>query len=83
MKAMHREAYSWSRAVQEKSFNADLHNLLPLHGICLNFIESDSFPALVSPWCEEGNLFEYVTGTTEDRQFIIEIHIVRASGVLA
>lgn len=63
VKAIRREAYAWSIAGKGADGSSDVdffHNLLPLYGVCLGFINGDPSPALVSPWCEDGNLLEFV-----------------------
>ncbi|KLO17292.1 kinase-like protein [Schizopora paradoxa] len=71
-RAVYREIYAWSLLVEERESPCDghpSHNFLPLYGICLGLVINDPCPALVSPWCKDGNLFQYAKGSLPSKKF--------------
>jgi serine/threonine protein kinase len=53
LQRLRREIYIWSRLSHD--------NILPILGLYIDSSkESHELPALVSPWCEKGNLTEYL-----------------------
>lgn len=75
-KAILREVYSWSCAVKGNPLSNPSPNLLPLDGFCLNFIDNDKCPALVSPWCEDGNLLEFISKKAHKTDLRLKLTLV-------